>query len=336
MTLLFLLWMGGCQLAFAQDYQEQADRFLKKMPAGLQDRQCAAIQQALEGELLPLQQVRKGRNTLTPVPETVQATEVTPTLRLYQPKERKNEVLPLLVYLHGGGWTIGSIHSCARYCGELAATGEVMVLAVEYRLAPEYPYPCGLTDCVEAVEYARAHAKEWGSDPSLVSVGGDSSGGNLALATALRLQQEQKAVPHSLVLYYPVVSSWNDQSESWKKYARGAALDAPLMDAFNRAYCEGVKGALQEDAHQNALISPSVATDEALSKLPKILLIAAERDILHDQGQQFAERLQTLGVAVERRVLPGSVHLFVTVVGQEKAFREAVHSAEGFLKLPRP
>ena len=332
LLLIFSMMMVSCSIRQIETYEVEADRFLKNMPVGLQDRQCVAIREAMAGDNAALEAVRNGRNAKIPLSDKVAVKELSSQLRLYVPNDKKHETLPLLVYLHGGGWTFGSINSCARYCSELAATGEVMVLAVNYRLAPEYPYPCGLQDVVAAIEYAYAHAVEWGSASHLVSVGGDSSGGNLALSATLYLLRENKSLPHSLVLYYPVVSAWNDQSDSWKKYGTDKALDGVIMEAFNEAYCAGVNQSIHENAHSNALISPSVATDEELSRLPKILLTAAERDILCDQGKLFAERLHSLGVNIHRHVYSGSVHLFITVPGQEKAFRDAIKTATDFLR----
>ena len=331
MAFMALILLGGWINSDVTFYLQQAENFLKKMPAGLQEHQREAIEEAMAGEPALLRVVREGRNAKPTFSPRIKVTDVTPSLRLYQPKSAKTEKLPLLVYLHGGGWTIGSMNSCARYCSELAATGKVMVLAVDYRLAPENPYPCGLNDCVTAVEYAYAHAQEWGSSAQLVSVGGDSSGGNLALATALRLQHEKKQAPHSLVLYYPVVAAWNDGTSSWKDNAKGKALDGALMNAFNKAYLEGVNHSNVADARKNPFISPVVASDEALKQLPRTLMVCAERDILLDQGEAFAKRLKEVDSDVQRKVLPGSVHLFVTVPGQEKAFKEAVRCAECFL-----
>ena len=331
LLLIFSAMMVSCSLRQSETYEIEANAFLKHMPVGLQDKQCAAIREAMAGDNTALMAVRNGRNATTALNDKVEIREISPQLRLYVPKEREDKPLPLLVYLHGGGWTFGSINSCARYCSELTATGNVMVIAVDYRLAPEHPYPAGLDDCVAAFEYALVHASEWGSAPQLVSVGGDSSGGNLALATSFRLLRANKPLPRSLVLYYPVVSAWNDHSDSWQNYATDYALDGEIMEIFNQAYCAGVHDSICEDARANALISPSVATDEELSHLPKILFTAAERDILHDQGKLFAERLLSLGVSVHREVLSGTVHLFITVPGQEKAFRKTIKMAETFL-----
>ena len=327
LTSLSICFLTGC----GRDFTADADRFLSSMSRDLQQRQERAIRRAIDGDITSLQQVRAGRNTDAAKHPAVEVEEISPVLRLYVPRQRSEEPLPLLVYLHGGGWTIGSIRSCARFCTELAATGQVIVLAVEYRLAPEHPFPAGLDDCVEAVRTARLRASEWGSSTGMVSVGGDSSGGNLALATALRLVALGEEVPRSLVLFYPVVSAWNDGSYSWQKYERGAALDGSLMEAFNEAYCRGSGEQINIDPHRNMFVSPSVAPDSLLSRFPPTMLIAAERDILCSQGKKFADRLRMLGVDIYYKLFVGSVHLFITVPGQEKAFHQAVEKTASFL-----
>lgn len=316
----------------AQSFKDEADKFLQNMPVGLQDRQRDAIRMAIHGDNTALRKVRNGRNVSLVLNEKIRTTDISSTLRLYELKNETRKKLPLLIYLHGGGWTIGSINSCARFCSELAATGKVKVLAVEYCLAPENPYPAGLDDCVAALLFAQQHAVEWGCDSGLISVGGDSSGGNLAIATVLRMIAQKGSVPHSLLLFYPVVSAWNDESASWKENDNGMALNGDLMEEFNRAYCRGMNDAICEDEHQNPFVSPSVAPDSLLAELPKTLLIAAERDILRDQGVEFIQHLQSLGVDATRREFSGSVHLFITVIGQESAFWEAVGRSAEFLR----
>ena len=250
------------------------------------------------------------------------------TLMVHSPAIRGERPLPLLVYLHGGGWVIGSNASCSRFCGELAATGKAVVVSVGYPLAPEHPFPEGMEFCSSALDYIMEHASSWGSAPELVSLGGDSSGGNLALSVTLSRIRKGQELPRSLVLFYPVVSAWDDGTPSWNTYGSGFGLDSDLMDAFNDAYC--ISG---HDSREEALISPSLAEDSELSLIPPSLFIAAERDILHDQGLDFCRRIIELGVSVDRRTLSGTVHLFITVPGQESAFRESVRAAEEFLKL---
>lgn len=304
-------------------FLREANTFLRAIPEGLQQRQEAAIRQAINGDTKALDSVRKARDQVYPLPHGVRATDVSPRLRLYFPSATTERPLPLLVYLHGGGWTFGSINSCARFCSELVATGKLIVLAVNYRLAPEYPYPHGLNDCLEAVETAMEKASEWGSAPELVSVGGDSSGGNLAIASVVQRINSGSTPLRSLLLFYPVVSAWADELPSWQRYGEGAALDASLMEAFNRAYAPGME--------YDPSVSVSLAAEEILAGFPPVLLVAAERDILCSQGEAFIRRLQRLGVKAYRRELPGTVHLFITVPGQEHAFSHAVALAEHFL-----
>ena len=190
----------------------EADSFLRSMQPGLQRHQTQAVRQAMAGDVAPLQAVRSARNATATLPENVTACMLTPTLRLYQPARATTKPLPLLVYLHGGGWTFGSINSCARFCSAMAATGGMKVLAVDYRLAPEHPYPEGLDDCIEAVQYALTHADSLGIDPARIVVGGDSSGGNLAVATALSPRCSGRL--HGLLLFYPVTLAYADGSPS--------------------------------------------------------------------------------------------------------------------------
>lgn len=326
----------------------QADSFLRKMPANLQSVQRLAIEQAIEGHSAGLENVRQARNGEIPLPEQVEAFDPTPGLRLYRPKKRTGQgPLPLLVYFHGGGWTIGSINSCARFCGALAATGQVAVLAVDYPLAPEHPFPAALNACVEAVRYALRKAGAWDCSPHLISVGGDSSGGNLALAVSLMLQENttpeqsgKETLPplKSLLLFYPVTKAYNDGSPSWQQYGTGYGLDAELMEAFNEAYLTRSpyipKGAPeQEPLERNYLVSPAHAAEQGrLQNLPPVLLIAAGRDILRDQGESFINKLQHAGMDAQRIEFPEATHLFITVPGQPEAFQQAVELSRNFLR----
>lgn len=154
---------------------------------------------------------------------------------------------------------------------------------------------------------------------SRITLGGDSSGGNLALATALSEQCRGKI--ESLLLFYPVTKAFDDGSLSWRKYGKGYGLDAEIMKAFNRAYT------LNTDARSEA-ISVGLCSDEALQALPRTLLVTAERDILCDQGKELAERMGNKATRIE---YTGTVHLFITVPGQDAAFAKAVRDAVSFI-----
>ena len=192
----------------------------------------------------------------------------------------------------------------------------VNVLAFDYPLAPEHPFPAALNATVEAYRWAVAHCRDWGGHPDRISIGGDSAGGNLALATALRLQGAPLPPPRALVLIYPVVNAWADETPSWLEYGRGYGLDARLMEVSNAAYAG--------DERRNPLVSPSCADAADLAKLPPCRFLAADRDILRDQGLAFHHRLESLGVDTLHETIPGSVHLFATVFGQPTAFARTV------------
>ncbi len=306
--------------------RKEADAFLSTLPQGLQAEQTEAVYRAMKGDTEALNRVRHSRNAPSPLPYGVSATFLTPRLCLYTPSVKADILRPLLVYFHGGGWTFGSINSCSRFCGELVARAGVSVLAVDYALAPEASFPFGLNDCIDAVRFAVQHAGEWGSAGHLVSVGGDSAGGNLAVATALSLLSSDTILLRSLLLFYPVTLAYPDHSASWRLYGSGFALDSELMEAFNRAYAPG------ESHHY--LVSVAHAPDSLLSRLPSTLLVAAERDILCTQGREFAARLNHLGVKVSRYELPATVHLFITVPGQSLAFCYALSLSASFLHYP--
>ena len=169
--------------------------FLSNMKPGLQHTQMLAVRAAIQGDDTALQQIRQSRNLAPTLPETIAATCVTPDLCLFVPVNAASRKRPLLLYLHGGGWCFGSINSCARFCAALAEAGDCCVAALNYRLSPKYPYPEPLNDCVQAFSYLKQHAEEWGCDTTQISVGGDSAGGNLALATAMSIGGVHKVIP---------------------------------------------------------------------------------------------------------------------------------------------
>lgn len=327
MKILNVLWLV-CLITFLPalasdvDFRLEADRFIASIPPGSQHSQAAAIMRAIDGDRDGLEAIRAGRRPSFSVPDSVETVELSPSMRMYRHLRDSGQAVPSLIYFHGGGWTIGSINSCAEFCCDMVEPGGIAVIAVDYPLAPEHPFPEPLDACVDALGFAYSHAAELGIDPTRISLGGDSSGGNLAIAAALCSVMSGGAPVHSLVTFYPVVSAWHDDTPSWREYASGYALDGEYMEAFNAAYTSDSR---------NYLVSPSLAPDSLLAQLPPVLLVAAGRDILCDSGAAFAGRLRSLGVAVERVEIADAVHLFITVAGQPSARKFAVRRARGFL-----
>lgn len=318
---------------------EEADDYIDDMADGEQDLRADAVLHALRGMNGELENLRKREmspsvNNNAVVKKDIKGSGAARGLkmRLYSPAKRSNKPLPLLVYFHAGGWTFGGLESGQRFCESLVASGKMSVLAVDYSLAPENPYPGALEDCEIALEYAFENASELGTASNLISAGGDSTGGNLALASAMYLNQKEgnKYSLRSLVLLYPVLRVYNDKSSSWKKYSKGYGLDGRLMEAYAQSY---LFGKIDSDPLKDPLISPYHAEDNQIKNLPPILMISAERDILNDQGQEFTVRLQKLGRPIERIEFPGAVHLFATKEGQPTAFNKAVVLITTFLNL---
>lgn len=308
----------------------EADDFIDDMAEGQQDRQADAIYHSLHGTGGELAAFRNSENAEVAVSDGVVRKEIAGegetrgiTMRLHSPESPKGK-LPLLVFFHGGGWTTGGLNSCARFCDALAASGKAVVLVADYSLSPERPYPIPVEDSAAVVRFAIEHADELGSTPESVSIGGESTGGNLALSAIMKGDLGKKV--KSIVAFYPVLKAGNDRSASWKKYSRGYGLDGRLLEAYSNAYLSN--GGTADDPY----VSPSLADDSALKTLPPLFIVAAERDILLDQGKEFADRVSGLGVKVERVELPGAVHGFISKEGQPTAFRKGVELTESFLK----
>lgn len=318
----------------------EADDFIDDLPDGLQDRESDAVYHAMKGvggELASwrLSFIDSNYSLSSKVDHRDIVGEDSARglkMRLYSPKIKSHDALPLLIYFHGGGWVVGGVGSVARFCDALVEGGKVSVLEVEYALSPEHPFPEGLNDCLGAINFAISKSKEWGSSPELVSVGGDSTGANLALAAAIdpMFSKSSGKSLRSVVLIYPVLKAYRDSSDSWKEYSRGYGLDGRLMEAFCEAYLNGsnVRG---NNSLENPSASPFHATDAQLKQLPPVLIISAGRDILFDQGKIFTERLIKLGQEVEQIVFPGAIHRFITEQGQPTAFKRAVILTDSFL-----
>ena len=335
LSLLIMSWATSLAQSYSDTMRIEAIRFIDNMPVDLQDKQNDAIKAAISGDLTALENVRNSRNRKPDIPSGVNVIDISKNYRLFTSNDPGESSRRLLIYLHGGGWCFGSINSCTAFCTELVKTSGISVLAVDYPLSPEHPYPAALNACVEALSYAHSHAEEIGINPAYISIGGDSAGGNLALATAIYMIYTQEQIErmgltvdlpkiHSLVLFYPVVKVWNDNSESWKTFSKGYGLDGEIMETFNKAY-------VGEADSQLPLISPFNTAYSHLAQLPPILLINADRDILRDQGKEMFDKIIEAGVKVQREVLPGTTHLFITVPGQPTAFTQSVRLATDFI-----
>ncbi|PKO62420.1 MAG: alpha/beta hydrolase [Betaproteobacteria bacterium HGW-Betaproteobacteria-18] len=219
-------------------------------------------------------------------------------VRLYAPGD---ESLPVLVYVHGGGFTIGSIATHDVLCRHLSHLAHCAVLSVDYRLAPEHRFPTAFEDAWDAVKWVAVHGAEKGLDPTRIAVGGDSAGGTLAAACAL--QARDAGVPLKLqLLFYPGCCAHHD-TPSHKIFGHGFVLEADHIDYFFDLYIPNVKD--REDWR----FAPLLADD--VEGVAPAWFGLAECDPLVDEGLQYADKLRAAGVAVDLDIYRGVTHEFI-------------------------
>ncbi|MGH2819647.1 MAG: alpha/beta hydrolase [Actinomycetota bacterium] len=209
--------------------------------------------------------------------------------------------LPVLVYFHGGGWVTGDLDSHDGVCRSLANRTACAVASVDYRLAPEQPFPAAAEDCVTATRWIHDHAHEHDLDASRVAVGGDSAGGNLAAVVALDARFEGGPPLVFQVLVYPITDH-DFSTLSYADNADGYSLTRASMRWYWDHYLP------DEGGRSDPRASPMKAPE--LSGLPPALVITAEYDPLRDEGEAYAQRLQDAGVAVTCSRYEGMIHGF--------------------------
>ncbi len=221
-------------------------------------------------------------------------------VRAYRPV--CGEVLPALVYFHGGGWTIGDLDTHDVLCRQLANGAHCAVFSVDYRLAPEAPFPAAVEDCLAATRHVFSNAEKLKVNPSQVAVGGDSAGGNLAAVVALH---RQSPLAFQLLIYPATDQRCN--TESHRQNGEGYLLTREAMEFFRRCY-------LPEKEHwADWRASPLLAASHA--GLPPAFVLTAGYDPLRDEGREYAERLARAGVEVAYRDYSDMVHGFVLFGG---------------------
>lgn len=225
-------------------------------------------------------------------------------VRIYTPPSNGSP-RPILVYLHGGGFVVGSLSSHDGVCRALASRTEMVVVSVDYRLAPEHPFPHGLEDAVAVTRWVIEHAASFMGDPKRVAVGGDSAGGNLATGVALTCKDDPTP-PAFQFLIYPATDA-SRSLPSHRQFREGFFLTEASIAWFLDAYLPNVP----DREHPRA--SPLFADD--LEGAPPGLLITAGFDPLRDEGRAYAKRLQEAGVRMELREYEGAIHGFVSMAG---------------------
>lgn len=240
--------------------------------------------------------------------------------RLYTPAGAP-ATTPGLVYFHGGGFVIGDLETHDGHCRRLAAYSGLRVLAVDYRLAPEHPFPAGHDDAVAATRWAIDHAAEIGFDPAKVAVGGCSAGGNLAASVCIDLKGDKAHQVAFQLLLYPGI--WPDEETQSRKDLDGPLLTKEVLVWFDKH--------LAATGHPDiARVMLSRATD--LAGLPPALVVTAGYDPLKDEGRDYANRLKAAGVAAAHVQYDDMVHDFYVLGDISPAIVDIAKETAGALK----
>jgi len=285
------------------------------------------------GEEPNLEESRAGLRALAakfdePCPDEVYKTDITlpgaagpRPARMYD-AQNSGEPRPTLLYLHGGGWVQGDLETHDGLCGKLAAWAGIRVISLDYRLAPEHPFPAGPDDVLSAYNALIDKAGEWGVDPARMAVGGDSAGGNLTAALMHDLQGAGLPLPNAQLLIYPAVDT---------------RLNTPSMVALKDAYILPVerinwfldlyvpKGQDRKDPRIAPIFS------DRLAGQPEAMIVIGGHDPLWDDGLNYAERLENAGVVVKMVKFPGQIHVFMSATDVIPQGNQAIRQVADWL-----
>jgi acetyl esterase len=293
------------------------------MPVTL-DPDAAAIYQAFQDagrpayETLPPSEAREYYRAARPIvnpdppaldsskPLSIPAPHGTIPARIYTPKtlRKNNGLAPCLVFFHGGGWVIGDLDTHDVVCQKLAHEGELIVISVDYRLAPEHKFPAAADDAITATIWVADNARQFGIDAAQLLVGGDSAGGNLAAVVALAMRDEGGPKLAGQVLVYPA-TDFAMKHPSHSEPDTSVLLTHSVIKWFCNHY---INGAADIDDWK-----ASPARAKTLAGLPPAYVLTAGADPLRDEGADYAARLKEAGVPVTYRHFPGQFHGFFTM-----------------------
>jgi acetyl esterase len=245
-------------------------------------------------------------------------------IRVYQPREPKpGEKFPVLLWYHGGGFVIGDLDSHDSACRALANQADCLVVAVDYRLAPESKFPAAVEDCFATLRWLALHVVELGGDPMRMAVGGDSAGGNLAAVVAILARNDGYPKLAGQLLIYPCVAP-EPETPSHKKFAEGYVLTRNAITWFYKQYVRSPK------EYYDFRFAPLVADD--LSNLPPALVLVAGFDPLRDEGVDYAKRLVEAGNPVTLSNYEGMVHGFYLMGGAVDGAKRAIAESAAHLR----
>lgn len=242
-------------------------------------------------------------------------------VRLYDPKAR-NEQLPCLIFIHGGGWIVGDLDTNERTMRLLALQSGIRIVSIDYPLAPENKFPAGLDACVAVTRWVRKNALQWGIDPQRLAIGGDSAGGNLALATALDLRNAGENWLKFGLMIYPALSPYAD-TQSHRNFGQGEyGLSSDDMHYFWDAY-------LADETQKNDPRANPLLAD--MHSMPPMYMVTAGLDALTDDSRKLEQKLKESGSEVDHQHYPGMIHGFFSMALFLDSGQKAVSKAAAAL-----
>jgi acetyl esterase/lipase len=257
------------------------------------------------------------------IDRTIDSPEGELPIRIYWPDIEQADKLPVLVFFHGGGWSIGSIESHDHVCRWLTANSECIVVSVEYRMGPEHKFPAAVEDAMTATEWAIRNATEIGADAGRIGIGGDSAGANLATVVSILMRDKNISAIKTQLLIYPA-TDMSMSHASHKLFGEGYRLTRPLMVWSVANYLRDGRDMLDFRA------SPLLAKD--LSNLPPALIMTAGFDPLRDEGEAYANKLRESGVAVKYVCYEGMIHGFIGMPNVVDTSKTALLDSSAYLK----
>jgi acetyl esterase len=248
------------------------------------------------------------------------------SIRLLRPQNAPH-MLPVIVYVHGDGWVFGNQYTHDRLIRELAVGIRAAIVFPNYSLSPESKYPTAIEEIYAVVKWVAEHGQRRGLDPTRLAVAGDSVGGNMATAVTLMSKERGGPAIQQQLLFYPVTDAAFD-TESYQQFAEGYHLRRDAMMWFWDQYTTNPGERIEITA------SPLRASKEQLKGLPPALIITAEADVLRDEGEAYANKLQEAGVAITAVRFQGTIHDFVMLNALEnsEAARGAMALAIAWLR----
>ena len=234
-------------------------------------------------------------------------------VRLYTPV-KQSPTAPMMVFYHFGGGVVGDLDTCHLFCAMMSKAASCPVLSVDYRLAPEHPFPAGLEDCIDAYEWAIANAHEYGAPAGLASIGGDSMGGNFSAVIAQEMKRQGKTLPALQFLIYPATDITANYP-SYTTYGETYPLSSDTMAWFMEHY-------MPADVDKTDLrVSPGLSPD--LSGLPPAIICTAGFDPLVDDGADYTAKLRAAGVPVTYKCYDSLAHGFTAFISVSPAAKKA-------------